>query len=67
MQSRLAHFQPAVRFFQHCTTGLWMGLELRSLPGIPEAIKLARALAVLRSLGSLTQPLSREVRKLIIG
>jgi hypothetical protein len=52
---------------QLCTIELWLGLEPRSLPGIPEARKLAKALAVLRSLGSsFTQPSSRVVRKLVV-
>jgi hypothetical protein len=69
MQPHPAHFQLAVRFFQLCTTELWVGLEPRSLPTMPDAMKPTRALAVLRSLGSLTQLLSREVRKLpvVIG
>jgi hypothetical protein len=55
-----------VKFFQLCTIELWQGLEPRSLPGIPEARRLAKALAVLRSLGSFTQPSSRVVRKLAV-
>ncbi|GLB36078.1 hypothetical protein LshimejAT787_0303660 [Lyophyllum shimeji] len=38
-----------------------LGLEPRSLPGIPEAIKLTKALDVLRSFGSLTHSSSREL------
>jgi hypothetical protein len=53
VQPRLAHFQPAVKFFQLSTTELKLGLEPHSLPGMPEAMKLTKALAVLRSLGSL--------------
>jgi hypothetical protein len=67
MEPRLAHFQPAVKFFQICTTELRLGLEPRSLHGMPEATKLAKALAVLRSLGSFVRLSSRVVRKLVIA
>jgi hypothetical protein len=62
----MSHFQPAVRFFQLCMTELWLGLEPRSLLGIPEAIKLTKALAVLKLLGSLIQSSSRVVTNLVI-